>query len=56
MDYWLATSPPEHKFNYRLLPYLTIRLLTHADFWLGMLVSTIAILLIIFFRRKKKRA
>lgn len=54
MDYWQGTSPPENKFNYRLLPYLILQLLTHADFWIGVLISLGLALLVVVIKREKR--
>jgi hypothetical protein len=53
--YWQGTTAPENKFNFRLLPYLTLQLITHADFWMGVFVSLVLVLLVIFFKRRNKK-
>jgi hypothetical protein len=53
--YWLGTTAPENKFNYRLLPYLTLQLITHADFWIGFSVSVLLMLGAVFLKKRNKR-
>jgi hypothetical protein len=50
--YWQGTTAPENKFNYRLLPYLTLQLITHADFWTGVFVSVLSMLGVMFFKKR----
>lgn len=52
--FWKDTVVPEEKFNFRLLPYLALQLVTHCDFWIGVMVSMLLTLLVVFFKRKRK--
>jgi hypothetical protein len=56
LNYWTKNSAPETSFNYRLLPYLTIQLLKHVYFWIGVVSCFFFFLLSRFiFKQWKKR-
>ncbi|MDQ3046497.1 MAG: hypothetical protein M3R27_03045, partial [Bacteroidota bacterium] len=56
VEYWSKGLAPEEKFNFRLLPYLTMKLVSHSFFWIGMLTaSMLALFLFLIWKRKRKR-
>ena len=55
MEYWRKTIAPEQKFNYRLLPYLALQVVLHADFWIGFAGALLLVLLISLLRKRWKR-
>lgn len=52
--YWQNTVAPEEKFNYRMIPYLTKQLLTHADFWMGFFTGVLIVFIFFRLARRKK--
>ena len=55
IDYWNKIVPAEKKFNYRLLPYLTLQMIRHHYFWIGFAVGSIVLLMLVFARKRWKR-
>jgi hypothetical protein len=55
IDFWLKAKGPEKKFSYRLIPYLTIKMLKHEYFWIGFLFSSLFSFIVFLFLRKWKR-
>lgn len=53
MAYWQSTSAPDEKFNFRLIPYLLIQLLTHADFWIGLFSGLVILLIVLRLKRRE---
>lgn len=48
LDYWKNNTIAEEPFNYRLLPFLTKKMLLHYYFWIGF-VSSLSLILILRF-------
>jgi hypothetical protein len=55
VNYWTQKSAPEATFNYRLLPYLTLQMITHTYFWIGLICGGILVLVLIGLIKKWKR-
>lgn len=45
IEYWNKSTPAEEPFNYRLLPYLTLQMITHQFFWIGFISCGVILLL-----------
>lgn len=48
IDYWNKNISIEEPFNYRLLPYLTMKMVSHYYFWIGFTSSIILLLILRF--------
>ena len=55
IGYWSNTIAPEQKFNYRMLPYLTMQMLVHPYFWIGLGSGFLFILIFSIIRKRWKR-
>jgi len=56
IDYWKRSVPEEEKFNYRLLPLLVSKAVTHLYFWSGFVIALLLFLLLsLVVKRWKKR-
>ena len=55
MEYWNKTVAPESKFSFRMLPYLTMQMISHRYFWIGFAVALVMIYILAFFRKRWKR-
>ncbi len=55
VDYWTKNIAPETTFNYRLLPYLTLQLITHHYFWLGLIAGILLLIVVSWIFKKWKR-
>jgi hypothetical protein len=55
VDYWTKNIASEVTFNYRLLPYLTLQVITHSYFWIGLICGGLLILVLIGLIKKWKR-
>ena len=56
IDYWKKNTAAEEAFNYRLLPYLTMKMISHYYFWIGFTSSLLILLILRFlYSRWKKR-
>lgn len=55
LDYWKKNSYAEEPFNYRMLPYLTKKMLMHYYFWIGFVSSLLVLLVLRFILAKWKR-
>lgn len=55
LKYWNQNNSTEEKFNYRLIPYLTIMMVTHHYFWIGFISSLLLLLILRFFYKKWER-
>lgn len=55
IDYWSHTVADEGKFNFRMLPYLTMQMLKHYYFWIGFVLSLLSIFVFRFLYVKWKR-
>jgi hypothetical protein len=55
IDYWNKTIPPEQHFNFRLLPYLTIQIISHKDFWIGVFLTVLSFVVFLYIRRRWKK-
>jgi hypothetical protein len=55
IDYWNKTVPPEQNFNFRLLPYLTIQMISHIDFWVGAIFASLLFVVFLFIRKRWKK-
>lgn len=55
LDYWNKSRIEEKPFNYRLLPYLTMEMLSHYYFWIGLIFGSVFILILILFYKRWKR-
>lgn len=53
--YWKTTDSPEQGFNYRLLPYLAMQMLSHHFFWTGFAAAILVIIVVAFVRKRWKR-
>lgn len=53
--FWESSTPPEAKFNYRLLPLMIKQTLMHPYFWWGAGVTMVIVWLISHFRRRRNR-
>jgi hypothetical protein len=54
-DYWTAHTIHEASFSFRLLPYLTLQLITHHFFWIGFVCGGLLILFLIALIKRWKR-
>jgi hypothetical protein len=52
--YWSQHITPEITFNYRLLPYLMLQMITHHFFWIGLVCGALLILVLIGLIKKWK--
>jgi hypothetical protein len=55
VSFWTKTTPQEEKFNFRLLPLMIFKMLTHRYFWMGVVISLISCFLISWLIKKWKR-
>ncbi len=55
LDFWNKNSVVDEPFNYRLLPYLTKKMLSGYDFWIGFVSSLLLLLILRFIVIKWKR-
>lgn len=55
VEFWRKSTPQEEKFNFRLLPLMIFKMLTHHFFWLGVVLTIISCFLISFIIKKWKR-
>lgn len=56
IDYWKKNVAIEEPFNYRLLPFLTTKMISHYYFWIGFTSSLLILLILRFlYSRWKKR-
>lgn len=55
LDYWNTTLSPEQKFNFRLLPFLMFKMVTHHYFWIGFVTAAILLLILLAVLKKWKR-
>ncbi|HLC84039.1 MAG TPA: hypothetical protein VJI69_09415, partial [Bacteroidia bacterium] len=56
IEYWHKNTAIEEPFNYRLLPYLTLKMVSHYYFWIGFTSSLLILLILRFlYSRWKKR-
>ncbi|MGQ0827752.1 MAG: metallophosphoesterase family protein [Bacteroidota bacterium] len=56
IEYWSKTIPIQEKFNFRLLPYLTIQILKHQFFWIGFIsCGILALFFTLIIKQWKKR-
>jgi len=55
IDYWQDTKSSDQKFNFRLLPYLTKKVLIHYYFWIGFVSSLLMLLIVRFLYVKWKK-
>lgn len=53
IDYWLGTKPADETFNFRLLPYLILKMITHNYFLIGLFLGLFIMLLIMWIRNRK---
>ncbi len=54
--YWSNTLAPDQKFNYRLLPFLTLQMILHYYFWVGFVTALFVIMIWVLFKRKIKNS
>jgi hypothetical protein len=52
ISYWSKTISPEQKFNYRLLPFLTLQMIRHYYFWIGFTLSIFLMLIVKFIMKR----
>lgn len=55
LDFWNKSIVAEEPFNYRLLPYLTKKMLSGYDFWIGFTSSLLLLLILRYIVNKWKR-
>ncbi len=55
LDYWNENVDTAEPFSYRLLPYLTIKMLGHYYFWIGFTASLLLLLILRFLYSRWKR-
>lgn len=55
INFWKSTIHEEPEFNFRLLPYLTLLMITHNYFWFGFGIACITLLVLFFIVLKLKR-
>ena len=55
IEYWLNTKSSDSEFNFRLLPYLIMKVLMHSYFWIGFVASLALLFILRFLFNKWKR-
>lgn len=55
VDFWTQQVAPETPFNYRLLPYLTLQMISHYYFWVGLICGGLLILILTALIKRWKR-
>ncbi len=56
INFWKKNTAPEDAFSFRLLPYLTMKMLMHYYFWIGFVTSLLLLLFLrLLYSRWKRR-
>ncbi|MCW3102607.1 MAG: hypothetical protein JWO09_1047 [Bacteroidetes bacterium] len=55
IEYWKRSVPEEEKFNYRLLPLMLFKAVTHLYFWSGFVIALLLFLLLRFVTKRWKK-